>query len=712
MKKRIKVVHSIPGRTRIHFPREKTRSHIEAEGRSCPGVYSATYSTETQSLLLYHYSFITAKDILFYLKELCPKPSSAPKENEARNQLQNLSIAAGALLFNFAFPTLVSGWRAFFSPTALVTLYLSKDVLFNGLKGIQKYKANADTLSLTAILASILQGNVRSALMITVLSSFGDYLAHRASDRTRNHITELVQSEAKTAWLVMDEKQIVKVAIEDVKAGDAIAVYDGERVPVDGKIISGEGLVDESSITGEFVPREVQAGSKIFAGTILKQGNVQIHAQKVGSETAIKQILHLVEEAHSQKAPIQLSIDRLANRLVLVSFLMATGVYAITRDWNRALNMLVIDFCCGLKLTSATAFSACIGKAARSGILIRGGQTVESLSKVETVVLDKTGTVTEGKPIVEKVIPTSTKSWKDILQVAASIEQYSSHPLADAIVNEARNLKVDFKEPLDLKNIPGKGIIAKVEGQKFYIGNRKLMDELLPPPSTFPPLPEEIENMITVFVADTSGILGIICITDQIRDGMEDAVNSLKKLGVDKIVLLTGDRSGPAQEAADSLNVDEVESEMLPSGKVFKINDLKENGEHVLMVGDGINDAPALAHANVGVSFGAKKTDIAVEASDITINSNDPMTLPTIYDLAKRTMKTVQQGITLVLVTNGAAMAAGALGLLSPLASAIVHNSATVLVVLNSARLYRKPLLSERIQKEVLKHGKRINRLS
>jgi cation-transporting P-type ATPase C len=352
--------------------------------------------------------------------------------------------------------------------------------------------------------------------------------------------------------------------------------------------------------------------------------------------------------------------------------------------------MLVIDYVCGLKLSTATAISSAIGKAAQKGILVKGGEYIEGLAQVDTLILDKTGTITEGRPVVKKVIPFNGFSKEDIISYAASAEEHSNHPIAEAIVNQAEQWGVAIPEHdhSQMKIYVGRGIHTSVNGKPIHVGNRLFMEEVgvdLTPIDIDSVQIERDESI--VYVSFDQKLVGIISIFDKIRSGMKRTVNQLRRQGIDEVIMLTGDKNHTAHSIATELLLDSYKAEMLPQEKANYVKAYKQKGNKVMMVGDGINDAPSLAFADIGVTMGAKRTDIAMEASDIIITSDDPLKISETIRLSKETMKTIHQNFAVTILVNSSAILLGAIGIISPIVGATVHNGATILVVLNSAKI-------------------------
>ena len=577
---------------------------------------------------------------------------------------------------------------------SLLVLAISRNFIKTGIGGlIEERQPNADTLTTTAVIASVLAGKPESSLMLLALSNGAEMLTSYAAEKARTHISGLLSLGQRDVWLVeKTPKGEVerKVPVEEVRPGDTIAVHAGEKIVIDGRVLRGNAAVTQASVTGESAPAMKKEGTPVYAGSVVEAGELVIAVEKVGSDTSLAHIVHLVEEAQTRRAPVQNFADQMANYLVPVSFLGAAIVYGATRDWGRVLNLLFIDFSCGLKLSTATAMSAAIAAAAKRGILVKGGNYIEALARTDTVVLDKTGTLTVGIPEITSIRTASGVTEKEMILLAASAEEHSVHPLAVAIQKYVEEKAWQAPQHRSSKTIVARGMLAEVPdfegftGGTIRVGSRRFLQEngVTDPED----LAASTSGKNVLFVARDTHLIGVIGIEDPIRPKMKKTLNQLRRCGVDEIVMLTGDSKAVAAEVARDMDVDSYHAEILPEDKSRYVNELKQRGT-VMMVGDGINDAPALAFADVGVSLGGRQTDIAAESSAVTIHGEDPIRLVEALRLGRRTMHLVHQNFKATLLVNSSAMLLGALGAISPLAAAAIHNTATLAVVLNSCRI-------------------------
>ena len=606
-----------------------------------------------------------------------------------RDALFSLASFAGMEVLKRTSPQLFWSMKVVRS---LLVLAIARKFIRNGVQGmVKEHRPNADTLTATAVIASVLAGKPESSLTLLAISNGAEMLTSYAAERARTQISGLLSLDQRYVWLVDGEVER-KVPIEQVKAGDIIAAHTGEKIVIDGRVLRGDAAINQASITGESNPAMKHKGMPVYAGSVVEAGELIIAVEKVGKDTSLAHIVHLVEEAQTRKAPVQNFADQMANFLVPISFLGAAIVYGATRDWQRVLNLLFIDFSCGLKLSTATAISAAIGAAAKRGILVKGGNYIEALAETDTVVLDKTGTLTVGVPQIAFVKTAGGVTEKETVLLAASAELHSVHPLAVAIQKYVKEHDWQTPHHKSSKTIVARGMQAEVPdfdgfpGGVIRVGSKKFLRENGIADDA--QLDAGLLSKNLLYVARDEKLIGVIGIEDPIRPKMKKTLNQMRRYGIDEIVMLTGDSKAVAQEVARSMDIDSYHAEILPEDKSSYVNKLKQRGT-VMMVGDGINDAPALAFADVGVSLGGRQTDIAAESSAVTIHSEDPSRLMEALQLGRRTMDLVQQNFMATILVNSGAMLLGALGKINPLWAAVIHNTATLAVVLNSCRILR-----------------------
>ena len=623
------------------------------------------------------------------------------QEESPKEIMKKIVTTAGLLGYNLFFKSknavALTGIRRFLNYNTLSTIALAMPVLKNGINSLIKNKRpNADTLSSSAIISSILLGKESAALTIMFLEEVSELLTVYTMEKTRGAIKDMLSVGENYVWKEISEDNVKRVPIEEIQKDDIIVVQTGEKISVDGKIIRGEALIDQSSITGEYMPIKKSIGEDVYAGTIVKNGNISIIAEKVGDDRTVSRIIKLVEDANSNKADIQNYADTFSAQLIPLNFILAGIVYASTRNITKAMSMLVIDYSCGIRLSTAVAFSAAINTAAKNGILVKGSNFIEELSKAETVIFDKTGTITEGKPKVQSIeVFDNSISENEMIGLAGAAEEQSSHPLATAIMSEIKDRGIEIPKHNKIKTVVSRGVETKVgkgkEAKTIRVGSKKYMLEN----NIDLTLATEAErgiisrSEIGLYVAQDEKIIGLIGVSDPPRENIKKAINRLRNYGVDDIVLLTGDLRQQAETIASRMSIDRYESELLPEDKAKNILKFQSKGSNVIMIGDGVNDAPALSYANVGVALGSTRTDVAMEAADITITQDNPLLVPGVIGLSKNTVKTIKENFAMVIGLNTFALVLGATGILAPIYASVLHNSTTILVVMNSLKLLK-----------------------
>jgi Cu+-exporting ATPase len=546
-----------------------------------------------------------------------------------------------------------------------------------------------------------------AVVIIIALILMGNALEARAKSRTSAALRSLVALQPKTARVLRGDQE-VDVPVEEVQGGDTVVVRPGERVPVDGEVLSGASAVDESMLTGESMPVEKKTGDRVIGGTINRTGAFRYRATTLGSDSMLAQIVRLMRDAQGSRAPIQKLADRISGVFVPVVISLAIATFVVwfvaadaapaVRAFAAAVAVLIIACPCAMGLAVPTAVMVATGRGAELGILIKGGEALQRAGDVTTVVLDKTGTITEGSPTVTDVIPApgAPRSADDLLRIVASLESSSEHPLADAIVRRAREQELTLATAEGFQSVTGQGAVGIVEGSFLATGNERLMASYAVDPAPLRADAERLsgEGKTPVYVAIDGALAGLLAVADPIKPASRDAVERLKKMGL-QVVLLSGDHRRTAEAVARQVGIDRVVAEVLPEGKVEEIRRLQAEGAVVAMVGDGINDAPALAQADVGIAIGTG-TDIAVEASDVALMRGDPRSVATAVALSRRTMRTMKQNLFWAFIYNviGIPIAAGALYpvfglLLSPILASAAMAFSSVSVVANSLRLRR-----------------------
>lgn len=539
-----------------------------------------------------------------------------------------------------------------------------------------------------------------SAVMILTLITLGKYLETRSRRKTSEAISKLTELAPETA-VIETENGEKEIPIEQLAIGDIVIVKPGARIPADGTVVDGTSAVDESALTGESIPVEKAVGDKIIAASINKNGFLKFKAEKVGSETTLAQIIQLVEDASASKAPIAKLADKIAGVFVpivmVIAIITAVAWLALGYEFEFALScaisVLVISCPCALGLATPVAIMVGTGKGAENGILIKSAEALETLHLVKTVIMDKTGTITEGKPVVTDILSDGI-SEDELLKIAASVEKPSEHPLAGAIIEAAEEKNIDLKEIKEFTAVSGRGIIAESDGKIIYAGNKKMMDENGISANTFEEKEKKLseEGKTVLYFAEKDKILGIIAVQDVPKQTSKAAIRQFKKLGID-VVMLTGDNKRTAEAIAKNLGITNVVAEVMPQDKEAVVRSFQEKGGKTAMIGDGINDAPALARADVGVAIGAG-TDVAIESADIVLMKSDLMDAVTAVKLSRATIKNVKENLFWAFFYNTICipLAAGLwypmFGIkLNPMIGAAAMSLSSVCVVTNALRL-------------------------
>ncbi len=559
-------------------------------------------------------------------------------------------------------------------------------------KGISKI-SSALLISI-AMVASIAIGDLFAAGEIAFIMAIGEILEDKTTERAKKGLKKLISLSPTTARRIKDGKEEI-VSASDIPVGDIIRILPGETVAVDGEIISGETSIDQSVMTGESLPVDKSIGDSVFSGTINRFGAIDIKATAVGEDSSLSRLIKMVKEAESKKAPMQRIADRWASYLVPVALLLAIVSGILRNDLTVAVTMLVVFCPCALVLATPTAIMAAIGQATKHGVIIKSGEALEKMGKVDTVAFDKTGTLTFGELEVSDIIVIDKSLTKEeLLKVIASAEQKSEHPLAKATVLKANELGLSLSACDDFCMEAGKGITATVCGKKLFCGSERFIAEkgVLLDDSAIKSIDAlRGEGKALLIAADGERAIGIIALSDKLKPNAPDMIKRLNSYGASS-VLLTGDNRKTATHFANMVGINNIKSELLPDEKVGCIEELRQNGNIVCMIGDGVNDAPALKTADVGVAMGTMGSDIAVEAADIAIMGDDISKIPYLKRLSTATVNTIKFSISLSLIINLLAIVLSFFKLLNPTTGALVHNAGSCFVVLIAALLYDRKL--------------------
>jgi heavy metal translocating P-type ATPase len=538
-------------------------------------------------------------------------------------------------------------------------------------------------LSMTIALGSaLLIGESFTALVITLFVLLAEVLERLTVSRGRRAIKDLLDFLPRTT-AVRRGDAVVEVSIEEIRAGNVVVVNPGGRIPVDGSVVSGHSFVDQATITGESMPVEKTAGAMVYAGTINQSGALDIRTERLGRDTSFGKIIEAVEQAERSRAPIQKLADRLAGYLVYFAIAAAALTFLITRDVRSTISVIIVAGACGIAAGTPLAVLGAIGRAAREGAIVKGGRYLETLARVDTVVLDKTGTLSYGVPEVQGIHPLDGASSESLLQAAGTAELRSEHPLGKAILKRAADLGVAVDEPDKFEYTPGRGVVVHRGRDMIVAGSRVFLEEQ--GTTGLPLIAANTDGATQVLVASNRRLLGSIAIADRLRPEAKTVVDALKRMRI-KTVLLTGDADHVARAVGHDLGVEQIDSEVLPDAKMQHVKALVEAGRTVAMVGDGVNDAPALMQASVGIAMGSG-TDVARESAGIVLLGNDLLKFVETVQIARRARRTIMQNFAGTLVVDGVGVGLAAFGLLNPLLAAFVHVASEMVFILNSARL-------------------------
>ena len=562
-------------------------------------------------------------------------------------------------------------------------------IIWGGIKGLVQRKLNVDELVSLAIIACLVRGEFLEAAFVSFVMMMGSLIEEAASNSARKSIQSLVSITPQTATVLVNGKAITK-PITEVKVGEILLVKPGERIPVDAVVRKGMSSVDESSITDEPIPREKTMGDKVYAGTLNQNGVIEIETTRVGENTTLGKVIKLVSEAEAHRPQAVRLVDRYTRWFTPVILFCAGFAWLATEDAGRAITVLIVGCPCVLVLAAPTATVATIGKAARAGILIKKGQFIEESARADIVLFDKTGTLTKGSPRVDNIIPAAGADVSEVLTQAASVEKNSTHPFARAVLKAAHYARVTLIRAEEVCTRIGLGVQACVGGKQIQIGSAYIGGE-----GTMS-LPIELRRSLDnikergatpLVVYQDQEPMGIISVSDQVRSSSAKTVRMLKDLGIRQVGVLSGDHEKSVRIVAGAVGVKDVWSEMKPQDKLNVIKDFQASGNMVMFVGDGINDAPALASANVGIAMGAFGTDVALDTADIALMNDDISKIPFLINLGRRMNRIIKFNITFGLLFNAAAVLASGGGFLSPIMGAVVHNIGSVIVVLCSASI-------------------------
>lgn len=681
----------------------ETKSQIRQSLEEIPDVSKVEFNIPEKQVIITHRSSL--EKILKVLSAIGISAKIVPPHKDVtfNRSLENKKIVGFTLSSGIlAFGGLVG--EQFHIPSYLTTTVFALAILLGGyriaLKGLKEARQltlGMNFLMSIAVVGAIILGEWSEAAMVIFLFSLAHLLESYSVQRARQSIKSLMKLTPPTA-LVKTREGLIDIPVEQVTIGDLLLIKPGNRIPLDGKVTAGSSLVDQAPITGESLPVSKSEGDEVYAGSLNQQGVLEVKVDRPYHDSTIAKIIHLIEEAQSQRAPIQQIVEKFARYYTPVVVVLAFGFAIIPplffassfSEWfYRALVLLVISCPCALVISTPVTLVSALTTAARHSILIKGGAYLENFHHIKILAIDKTGTLTYGRPAVQTVITLNNYSASEILRIAASIEANSEHSIAQAIVTYARQQKIEPVEIHNFQAIHGRGARADIDGTTFYIGNHKLFEENGWCQEKVHEHIAHIENQrhTAVLVGNNSQLIGVIALADEVRENAASAIHQLKKSGIDKIVLLTGDNEVTAQSICQKLGIEEFYAELLPADKVSTIQQLKARGELIAMVGDGINDAPALATASIGISMGVSGSDTAIETADIVLMKDDLNKIAFLKSLSKKTLRIIYQNIFLSLLLKFAFFVLAIPGIATLWMAVFADMGASLLVIFNGLRL-------------------------
>lgn len=562
---------------------------------------------------------------------------------------------------------------------------------FRGVKNLFKGKLNVEVLDASAIGVSLLLRDFKTAGLVILLLGMGEMLERYTRKKSLASLADQLALKVDRVW-VRQGDAVIEKALKDITTEDVIVVRTGNTIPVDGKVVAGNAAVNQATMTGEPLPVHRESGGTVFAGTVVEDGEIDIQATKMGDGTRLNQIVKFIETSEKSKAGIQGKAEHLADAIVPFNFALAGLVFLCTRSLARTAAVLMVDYSCALRLATPLAILTAMKQGTKSGVLVKGGRYLEALAEVDTVVLDKTGTLTQASPQLSDVVSLDAeRDEKEILGLAACLEEHFPHPVSRAVVRAAEAQGVNHyneEHDAEVKYVVAHGICSSVDGQKVIIGSRHFVeeDERVDVTAGLPHVERlAAEGKSVLYMAQGGKLIGILGIVDPLRPEAKDVIRELKKRGIKRIVMLTGDDTRTAKNVAGQLGITEFRAQVLPTDKASHVLALKKEGCKVLMIGDGVNDSPALSSADVGATL-KEGSDIAQEVADVVLTNNNLADLPMAIDLGRATMRRIKENFAVSVGLNTGFMAGGLFGVLTPALGAVLHNLTTIGVCLNAMR--------------------------
>ncbi|MCP4322819.1 MAG: heavy metal translocating P-type ATPase [Psychromonas sp.] len=568
----------------------------------------------------------------------------------------------------------------------LTTLPLVGPTIVEGAEVVAQKKVKVEVLDAIALALSVYRGDYKTAMLTQSLLTLGEYMEQQTSRQSDQLLAELMQPNICDVWVERNGHKVT-IKSDQIKEQEILVLGPGDAIPVDGYLLSGNALVNQASLTGESVPVRREEGAYVYAGTLVQEGHIKVVAEKVGSEATTARIAQFIASSLSEKSETQQVTQEMADRRVKITLGIGSAVFALTQDINRVASVFLVDYSCALKLSTPVAFKSMIYRAAKQGILLKGGRAIEQIVKVDTCVFDKTGTLTHGDMEVSEIICLDAESdAKELLAIAASVEEHCHHPLSQAIVNAAKHHQLPHIEHGEVEYIIAHGLKSNLNNKELILGSRHFLESH--ENVDFSAYEDEInrvekQGLHLLFVSHHNNLIGLIGLKDRLREEAHSVLKNLKKLGIKQLVLLTGDKQEKADQLARQLDMDIVFAEASPEDKADVVKQLQAQGQKVLYVGDGVNDAPALTIADVGLAM-SRGTELAQQTADVVLLQDDLHGIEKVFEISQQAMELINSNIRLAEVVNTGIMGAAALGWLNPAASALLHNGTTLAVILRS----------------------------
>jgi Cd2+/Zn2+-exporting ATPase/Cu+-exporting ATPase len=626
----------------------------------------------------------------YSVPETTPLPLAKPAGNFNRQLMILLAIVFGIVL-----SIVIAGeWLCMFKfldelvpfPIGVVIVIAGGWQIYrNVIRATFKRKIIAHTLMTVGVIAALAVGEWVTAAIVVIFMRVGDYVEKFTTESARRAVKELTAIAPQTARVERNGME-VEIPVREVMVGEIVIVRPGEKIPVDGEVVNGQATVDQAAITGESMPIEVTSGSHVFAATIAKLGSLRVKTLRIGADTTFGRVVKMVEEAEANRADVQRLADKFSAYYLPIVVAIAALTFLISRNPLSTTAVLVVACSCSFALATPVAMLASIGGSAKRGLLIKGGKYLETLARADIVLVDKTGTLTLGQPQITDIIPLNGLPASEVLALAASAERYSEHPLAEAVRAAARLQNLSLSEPQEFEAIPGMGVRANVNGSLVAIGNRRLI-----PTAESLPIAQQLEEQgkTLLFVTHNAELAAVLAAADTLRPEVPTALAELRSLGIKHVELLTGDNERTAAALAEKLGV-EYRANLLPESKIQIVKDFQAKGHTVVMVGDGVNDAPALAQADIGIAMGAAGTDIAIEAAHVALMREDWTLVPEVIRIARRTMGIVKMNLAFTAVYNVVGLTLAAFGILPPVLAAAAQSLPDIGILANSTRLIQQ----------------------